>query len=126
MKLLCKPRDILSKIENLKEYRISYVYQKFNLEDKFKLYHQVSEAVREEFHLELLHLTHVQHEIDLSEFKIEPNKFYEFIDKIRVAKEYNAEIYIDTFDEVIMLDFINKKLKYYEDEHKNEQTGIIG
>lgn len=98
MKLLCKPGDILSKIENLKGYIISYVYQKFNLEDKFKLYHQVSEDVREEFHLELLHLTHVQHEIDLSEFKIEPNKFYEFIDKIRVAKEYNAEIYIDTFD----------------------------
>jgi hypothetical protein len=36
--------------------------------------------------------------------------------------EYNAEIYIDTFEEVTILDFINKKLKYYEEYHEQTRT----
>lgn len=122
MKLLCKPMDIDSKIDNLKGYRNSYVYLKFDMQDRFKLNQYVDDSVKEKLNLEILRVSHNQLEIDLSEFNIKLDNFYEFTNKIRVAVEYNAEIYIDTFDEVNILDFINKKLKYYEEYHEQART----
>lgn len=122
MKLLCKPREIDSKIDSLKGYRNSYVYFKFDLQSRFKLYLNVDESVRKEFHLKLLRLSNEQLERDLREFDINVDNFYEFTNNIRVAMEYNAEIYIDTYEEVTILDFINKKLKYYEEYHEQTRT----
>lgn len=122
MKILCKPRDIDSKLDKLNSYRHSYIYYKFDLNTNFKLDQNVDDSVREKFHLELLHLSHEQHVIDLAEFKIELDDFYEFSNKIRLAIEYNAEIYIDTSEEVEILDFLNKKLKYYEEYHEQTRT----
>lgn len=122
MKLLCKPREIDSKIDSLKGYRNSYVYLKFDLQSRFKLYLNVDGSVREELHLEILRLSYEQLVRDLKEFDTSVDNFYEFTNKIRVAMEYNAEIYIDTFEEVTILDFINKKLKYYEEYHEQTRT----
>lgn len=122
MKLLCNPREIDSKIDSLKGYRNSYVYLKFDLHSRFKLYLNVDDSVREELHLEILRLSYEQLVRDLKEFDTSVDNFYEFTNKIRVAMEYNAEIYIDTFEEVTILDFINKKLKYYEEYHEQTRT----
>ena len=122
MKLLCKPGEIDSKIDSLKGYRNSYVYLKFDLQSRFKLHLNVDDSVREELHLEILRLSYEQLVRDLKEFDTSVDNFYEFTNKIRVGMEYNAEIYIDTFEEVTILYFISKKLKYYEEYHEQTRT----